>query len=133
MYRGEIKIPDTDGDGTPGPVAFGEQFDDYVLLKIDGVTLINNNAWNTAGSSGEFERADNEPDAQGTAGDGWYSIKARFGDSGVASALRVKLAGTSALASTPILQMASILPVRWIPRRRSRLRASTWRRLTTAR
>src|SRR4029079_10156561 len=47
VYTGEVKIPDTDGDGTPGPIAFGEQFDDYVLLKIDGTTLINNNAWQT--------------------------------------------------------------------------------------
>ena len=82
VYRGEVKIPDTDGDGTPGPVAFGEQFDDFTLLKIDGATLINNNAWNIPGSSGAIEMADTEPDGQGTAGDGWFTFEARFGDSG---------------------------------------------------
>ncbi|MEX2138443.1 MAG: PEP-CTERM sorting domain-containing protein [Pirellulales bacterium] len=82
VYRGEVKIPDTDGDGTPGPVAFGEQFDDYVLLKIDGEALINNNAWNVPASTGAIERADTEPDGQGTPGDGWFSFEGRFGDSG---------------------------------------------------
>jgi hypothetical protein len=82
VYTGEIKIPDTDGDGMPGPVAFGEQFDDFALLKIDGQTVINNNVWNVPASSGSIERADNEPDGVGTAGDGWFSIEARFGQGG---------------------------------------------------
>jgi hypothetical protein len=82
VYTGEIRIPDTDADGTPGPIAFGEQFDDFALLKIDGSTVINNNSWNVAASSGEIERADNEPDGNGTANDGWFTFEGRFGQGG---------------------------------------------------
>jgi hypothetical protein len=82
VYRGEIKIPDTDGDGVPGPVAFGEQFDDFALLKIDGLELINNTAWDVPFSSGAIERLDTEPDGEGIVGDGWFSFEGRFGDTG---------------------------------------------------
>jgi hypothetical protein len=82
VYTGEIRLPDTDGDGTPGPVAFAEQFDDYALLKIEGVEYINNTAWDIPHSSGAIELADTEPDGKGTAGDGWFSFEARFGDTG---------------------------------------------------
>jgi hypothetical protein len=82
VYTGEIKIADTDGDGTPGPVAFGEQFDDFVLLKIDGKEMINNNAWDQPHSSGEFEMADSEPDGAGTPNDGWFTFEGRFGQGG---------------------------------------------------
>jgi hypothetical protein len=82
VYTGEVRLADTDNDGTPGPVAFGEQFDDYVLLKIEGQEYINNNAWQVPHSSGAIELADTEPDGKGTAGDGWFSFEARFGQGG---------------------------------------------------
>jgi hypothetical protein len=82
VYTGEIRLPDTDGDGIPGPVAFAEQFDDYALLKIEGVEYMNNTAWDIPHSSGAIELADTEPDGKGTAGDGWFTFEARFGDTG---------------------------------------------------
>jgi hypothetical protein len=82
VYRGEIKIPDTDSDGIPGPVAFGEQFDDFALLKVEGVEYLNNIAWDQPHSSGPIELSDTESDGQGTAGDGWFTFEARFGDTG---------------------------------------------------
>ncbi len=51
IYTGEINVPNNNGDGT-GTIAFGENFDDGVLLRIDGVERMNNNSWNTHTTSG---------------------------------------------------------------------------------
>jgi hypothetical protein len=72
VYTGEINIPDTDGDGRAGPIAFGEHFDDGVQVKIAGQTLLENGAWNVSTGSGEFELAAGNPA-------GWYPFEARLG------------------------------------------------------
>ena len=51
IYSGEINVPNNNGDGT-GTIAFGENFDDSVLLRIDGTVYMNNNAWNVPTTSG---------------------------------------------------------------------------------
>jgi hypothetical protein len=51
-------------------------------LKIEGVEYMNNTAWDIPHSSGPIELADTEPDGKGTAGDGWFTFEARFGDTG---------------------------------------------------
>jgi len=53
IYTGQIFIPDNDivGDGL-GKIAFGENFDDYTQVKVDGNLVIDDAAWNVATSSG---------------------------------------------------------------------------------
>ena len=105
VYSGEIKIPDTDGDGTPGPVAFGEQFDDFALLKIDGArqsTTTPGTPLPVRASSSWSIRNRTEWVPRATVGS-----RSRH-----ALVIRRRrrpgqLAGTSASASTPILPTAS--------------------------
>jgi len=59
-----------------GPVSFAENFDDSVLLKIDGQTILNNGSYNTP-TSGTL-----------TLGAGWHDFEARFGQ-GAGYLLRV--------------------------------------------
>jgi hypothetical protein len=70
VYTGEIFIPNTNGNNT-GTVAFGESFDDSVLVKIDGQTLLRDTAWDNSTSSGS-----NQLSA------GWHTVEFRFGQGG---------------------------------------------------
>jgi hypothetical protein len=69
IYSGQINWPNNNGDGT-GTIAFGENFDDSVLLRIGGVTTppINNNAWNVPTWSQPI-----------TLPAGWTDFEVRFG------------------------------------------------------
>jgi RHS repeat-associated protein len=63
VYTGEILV------GASGTLAFAENFDDSVLLKIDGITWLNNSIWN-------------EPTASGTIAGltpGWHTFELRLG------------------------------------------------------
>jgi hypothetical protein len=71
VYSGEINVPNNNGDGT-GTIAFGENFDDGVFLRIDGVTYLNNNAWNIPTWT----------DPPITLSAGWHTFEARFGQGG---------------------------------------------------
>jgi hypothetical protein len=75
VYTGEINIPDTDGDGRAGPIAFGEHFDDGTLVKIDGQEVINDGSWDVYSASGEIELPVGK-------GPGWYPFEARLGRGG---------------------------------------------------
>jgi hypothetical protein len=46
VYTGEILT------GANGKLAFAEQFDDNVQVKLDGVEVLNNTSWNSVGDSG---------------------------------------------------------------------------------
>ncbi len=67
IYSGQINWPNNNGDGT-GTIAFGENFDDSVLLRIGGTTYMNNNAWNVPTTSGPI-----------TLPAGWTDFEVRFG------------------------------------------------------
>src|SRR5205823_152002 len=68
IYTGQILVPDNDvaGDGI-GKVAFGMSFDDSVLLKVDGQTVMRDTTWNNSTSSGAL-----------TLVAGWHDIEMRF-------------------------------------------------------
>ncbi|HEV8606105.1 MAG TPA: PA14 domain-containing protein [Tepidisphaeraceae bacterium] len=69
VYTGQIFIPDNDvaGDGL-GKVSFGENFDDYVQVKVDGALKIDDPAWNVPSSSGPLVLAA-----------GWHDVEFRGG------------------------------------------------------
>jgi hypothetical protein len=70
VYTGEIFVPNTNGNGT-GTIAFGESFDDSVLVKIDGQTLLRDTAWDNSTSSGSNQLTS-----------GWHTVEFRFGQGG---------------------------------------------------
>jgi hypothetical protein len=51
VYVGQIDVPDNNGNGT-GTIAFAENFDDSVLVKIDGVQRLKNGTHNVATTTG---------------------------------------------------------------------------------
>ncbi len=79
VYTGEILVNDTNLDGT-GTIAFAENFDDAVLLVIDGTTYINNGTWNQPTISDQMGAGD--PNGHITLTAGWYDFEARFGQGG---------------------------------------------------
>ena len=72
IYTGQIYIADNDvpGDGL-GKISFGENFDDYALVTVDGVTRLENSAWNVPTTSGSL-----------TLPAGWHDIEFRAGQGG---------------------------------------------------
>lgn len=70
VYRGQFFVPNNNGDGT-GTFAFAENFDDSVLVRIDGVQRLNNGAWNVPTATGAV-----------TLPTGWHDIELRFGQGG---------------------------------------------------
>jgi hypothetical protein len=66
VYTGEILT------GANGKLAFAEQFDDNVQVKLDGVEVLNNTSWNSVGTSGVLDLQPNT----------WYPFEARFGQGG---------------------------------------------------
>ena len=71
-YTGRVYVPDngTAGDGQ-GQIAFAENFDDNVLVKIDGVTKLNNTSWNTPTGTGGMSLSV-----------GYHDFEVRFGEGG---------------------------------------------------
>jgi len=69
IYSGQIFIPDNDvaGDGL-GKIAFGENFDDYTQIKVDGVLKIDDPAWDRPSTSGPIVLSA-----------GWHDIEFRAG------------------------------------------------------
>jgi autotransporter-associated beta strand protein len=66
FYRGQLFWPNSNGDGT-GTLSFGENVDDSVFMWVDGVSRMNNTAWNQPSTSGPI-----------TLPTGWHDIDIRF-------------------------------------------------------
>ena len=69
IYTGQFF--DADGNFT-----FGENIDDSTLIKIDGVTRLNDSAWNVPTITPNMNFG------MGPNGDGWHDIEIRFGEGG---------------------------------------------------
>jgi len=70
-----------------GIFAFGENIDDQVLIKIDGVEVLRNTAWNvpttTSSGSNNTASATGQLDfGMGPNGDGWHDVEFIFGGGG---------------------------------------------------
>jgi hypothetical protein len=70
VYTGQIRVPNTNGDGT-GSIAFGEDFDDSVYVAIDGAPVLSDQKWDNSTSSGMI-----------TVPAGLHNIEFRFGQGG---------------------------------------------------
>src|SRR5262249_9205377 len=70
FYEGQVFFPNSNGNGT-GTLSFAEQNDDSTLLRIDGVTYINDTVWNVTNTSGPI-----------TLAAGWHDIDLRFSNGG---------------------------------------------------
>ncbi len=70
VYTGQIKVPNSNGDGT-GTIAVGEVFDDSVQFKVDGSESLRDTTWNNSTSSGAI-----------TLSEGWHDVEFRFGQGG---------------------------------------------------
>jgi fibronectin-binding autotransporter adhesin len=73
VYQGQI----FDADGI---FSFGENIDDSVLIRIDGVEYLNTTAWNTPETT-TTRKPDNDF-GMGPTGDGWHDIDIRLGEFG---------------------------------------------------
>ncbi|MCX5675289.1 MAG: PA14 domain-containing protein, partial [Planctomycetota bacterium] len=69
VYVGQMNVPDNNGNGT-GTIAFGENFDDGVLVKIDGVERLNDNVWNVPVATGALTLAAGLHDVEFSFGQG---------------------------------------------------------------
>lgn len=65
VYTGQVNVP------ASGNIAFAEQFDDSVLIRIDGVQRLRNTNWDAATTTGKL-----------TLTPGWHEIELRFGQGG---------------------------------------------------
>src|SRR5205814_2234101 len=62
-------------------IAFAENFDDNVLVKIDGVTVLNDTSWNTPTGTGALGTA-SAPAALQNLSVGYHDFEVRFGEGG---------------------------------------------------
>ncbi|HEX8914610.1 MAG TPA: PEP-CTERM sorting domain-containing protein, partial [Humisphaera sp.] len=69
-YAGKVSVPNNNGNGT-GTIAFGESFDDNVLIKVDGQQVLRDTTWNGTSSTGAL-----------TLSAGLHDIEIRFGQGG---------------------------------------------------
>ncbi|HZZ73009.1 MAG TPA: autotransporter-associated beta strand repeat-containing protein, partial [Pirellulales bacterium] len=70
VYSGQVLVPNNNGDGT-GSIALAENFDDSVLIKIDGVQKDRDTVYNSPTSTGKL-----------TLSAGWHNIEIRLGQGG---------------------------------------------------
>jgi hypothetical protein len=69
VYTGQMFFPDNGGGNST--FAMAEHFDDNTLIKIDGVTRINNTQWDVPNTTGVL-----------TLPAGWHDVEFRFGEGG---------------------------------------------------